>query len=179
MIPSRFAAVLAAPLLLAACAEEKPLACPEVYVLGDAMEAVHFNGPGRDLIDVTWGGRIVDVRGTCEYEIHKQTGHAILSMEVSVGVEAERGPADTERRAAFQYFVSVVDQQKNILKKQTFDLIVPFEGNRTRLTVYDQPVVLDIPLKPEQGARHFEVFVGFQLSRDQLEFNRKRQESQR
>lgn len=154
-----------------------PLPCPPVSVLGDASLLTRFReGDGRDLIDVLYGGEIGAVETSCEYSLNEDTGAAgWLSVEVAPVIFAERGPADRERRAVYPYFVTVVDAERRVLNKQTFDLVVEFPRNRTRTTVVDKPpVALTIPLKEGVRGDSFEVFIGFQLSREELDFNRRR-----
>ena len=47
-------------------------------------------------------------------------------------------------------------------------------GNRTRLVYEDQPVVLSIPLKAGAIGPDFLVYVGFQLSPEELQYNRQK-----
>lgn len=156
-------------------AEEPPPACPRISILGDAATLTRFRpGPGRDLTDVLYEGVVTGVNGSCAYA---DDGKRALSMKVSLVIEAARGPAMRDGRAAFPYFVGITDLSRNVLNKQRFSVTVVFPGNRTRLVVTDNPVALEIPVKAGRGGQDFEVFVGFQLSRPELEYNRRARRS--
>jgi hypothetical protein len=98
----------------------------------------------------------------------------LLTANFSLVIGAGIGPAADDRKTVFDYFVSVTDESLNILQKEFFRFPVEFPGNRTRITVEDEKVALDIPLKAGQDGSHFEIFIGFQLSQEQLEYNRRR-----
>jgi hypothetical protein len=58
---------------------------------------------------------------------------------------------------------------------------VEFPGNLTRVALRDDdpPVTVDIPLPAGRAATDYQILVGFQLSPDELEYNRRRQNSLR
>ena len=175
-IPGRAAAILL--LAVAACTvfqeEEPPPPCPRISILGDAATLTKFRpGPGRDLTDVLYEGVVSGVTGSCAYASAGKRANRALSMKVSLVIEAARGPANRDGRAAFPYFVGITDSSRNVLNKQRFNITVVFPGNRTRLVVTDTPVVLEIPMKAGQSWQDFDIFVGFQLSRAELEYNRR------
>ena len=157
--------------------EEPPPPCPRISILGDAATLTRFRpGPGRDLTDVLYEGVVTGVTGSCAYA---DDGKMALSMKVSLVIEAARGPANRDGRAPFPYFVGITDSSRNVLNKQRFNVTVVFPGNRTRLVVTDNPVVLEIPMKAGQSWQDFDIFVGFQLSRAELEYNRRARRSVR
>ena len=175
-IPGRPAAILL--LAVAACTvfqeEEPPPPCPRISILGDAATLTKFRpGPGKDLTDVLYEGVVSGVNGSCVYANDGKRASGALSMKVSLVIEAARGPANRDGRAAFPYFVGITDSSRNVLNKQRFNITVVFPGNRTRLVVTDYPVVLEIPMKAGQSWQDFDIFVGFQLSRAELEYNRR------
>lgn len=153
--------------------------CPPSSVLDDAATVTKFReGPGRDFIDVVAEGKISGYGGGCHYDFDMKTGEALLTVEVAVEFEAQRGSADKDRKAKFDYFVSIADKEQNILNKGVFNVDIDFPDNRTRRNVTDDnpPVVLEIKLKPEQVGKDFHIFIGFQLSESELEFNRRQRE---
>ncbi len=175
-IPGRAAAILA--LAVAACTvfqeEEPPPPCPRVSILGDAATLTKFRpGPGRDLTDVLYEGVVTNVTGRCAYANGGKGANPTVSMDVALVIEAARGPANRDGRAAFPYFVGITDSSRNVLNKERFNVRVVFPGNRTRLVITDDPVNLEIPVKAGQSGRDFTIFVGFQLSREDLEYHRR------
>ncbi len=181
-IPGRAAAILA--LAVAACTvfqeEEPPPPCPRISILGDAATLTRFRpGPGRDLTDVLYEGVVTGVTGSCAYGNAGKSANRGLSMKVALVIEAARGPANRDGRAAFSYFVGITDSSRKVLNKQRFSVTVVFPGHRTRIVVTDNPVALEIPMKAGQSGQDFEVFIGFQLSRTELEYNRRARKSVR
>jgi len=188
MVPrlARSGLVLAAGLVLAGCGaydsmrasllgKEKILACPRVSVLPEGATLTKFrSGPGRDIIDIVYQGEIRDVLRSCEYDIDDDTNAGTVAVDLSLVIGAERGAADRERQAKFTYFVAVTDGEKTVLNKTAFDAKVEFPGNRSRVTLTDAAVNLNIPLKSGQSGLEFEIIVGFQMSREEMEFNRRR-----
>lgn len=167
----RLAAVLPA-VFLGACGlfeeEGRPPPCPIAAVVGDARTlSLYAPGPGRDLTDVTFEAAIGARVTACEYDKNK------LTSQLRVEIIAQRGPADRSRRGTFEYFVVIADQDQNILAKERFTMAIDFPGNRTRVGVFEE---LDqtIHLKAGETGDNYDIYVGFQLSDDQLRENRDR-----
>ncbi len=151
------------------------LSCPEYLVVAEAAKLVRFiDGPGRDLIDIDFETEIIRVQLVCTSNIDKRTRVGTLDVDVTVTFRAERGPANRSREGRFNYFISVVDRDQKILYREAFAIKVGFPGNKTRLLLRSEPVTLEIPITPKRASRSFRIFAGLKLSRDELEFNRRR-----
>jgi hypothetical protein len=149
------------------------LSCPEYLVPADAASLVKFSdGPGRDLLDVSYEGQITGVQLGCLSNIDKQTGTGSMDVDVTLQFSAARGPANRDRRAQFDYFISVVDAKQEILYREAFPLDVTFPGNKTRVRFASKPVTLEIPITKERSNRSYRIFTGLTLSRDELRYNR-------
>lgn len=150
-----------------------PPSCPSVSILSNAERVTIFRpGPGRDLIDITAEARIDDFIARCLYDVDEETGIGRVNVELSLGMTAARGAANVDGVAEFDYFVTLMKLDKTILTKNTFTVFAPFKGNRFRLSAYDEPVILTIPIEPPQTGQDFLIYVGFQLTPDQLQYNR-------
>ena len=57
------------------------------------------------------------------------------------------------------------------LAKKVFDTEFEFEGNRNRIGATDE-LTQEIPLTSGDVGEDFDIFVGFQLSPEQLDYNR-------
>ena len=185
-LPAR-AAALTLILVLVGCGvyqnlEEKVIGkaptCPSVKILPEAATITRFKeGAGRDLIDVDFKGEIIGIKGSCGDDIDEDTGSGTMSMDLAVVMNLERGPANRSREIGFEYFISIQDPAKRVLNVETFDVKVAFPGNRTVLEWSedpDEPIILIIPLKAGQRGQDFIIKAGFQLSPEELLYNRLR-----
>lgn len=155
--------------------KDSPPPCPRISVIADAMTVTKFRpGPGRDLTDIVLEGEITAVSLECRRKLDKKTGSGQIAVEISLVFEAERGAADRDRRGALEYFIGVADRDRNVLRKELFSAPVAFTGNVMRVQVTDEPVDLRIPLKAGQTGADFEILIGFQVDRGELEHNRRR-----
>ncbi len=183
---TRVVAFIALALVVTSCSaynslfggDKKLLPCPDISMMPDTDSLTRFReGGGKDITDVDFEGKITSIRGSCKHDINEDTGEGTLTVEVGIGVDMSRGPANKDHRARFDYFVAVADSAKNIINKKIFAVDAEFPGNFTRIswTDYpDSPVILDIPLKAGQSGQDFNIFIGFQLSREALKYNRRR-----
>ena len=155
------------PVLLAACTatDEAPPVCPPAIVIKDAERLVKFEGAGRDLTDVLFELDINEARLVCEYD------DDVIESAVGIRFIAARGPKDQERLASFRYFVAVATSDRQILAREEFDLTIPFEGNRTRVVALEE-VFPNIPLRPGTDGEDYLVYIGIQLTPEELKYNR-------
>ncbi|MGB0684097.1 MAG: hypothetical protein ACPGOV_15430 [Magnetovibrionaceae bacterium] len=150
-----------------------PPPCPAISFLADASEITRFlPGPGRDLTDVVFTAEMARYAGGCGYDVDDETGRGTLTIEMQVTFAVRRGPAEKQGQVALPYFVTVTDQDRNILNKAVMEGSVGFPGNRTTVQFIDAPVVLDLPIRDGIVGTDYKVFLGFQLTRDELDFNR-------
>ncbi|MCC7273093.1 MAG: hypothetical protein IT561_10520 [Alphaproteobacteria bacterium] len=162
-------------LLLAGCsslnpfaAKDPPPACPVAIVVDDLSRMTEFRpGTGRDLADVVHSAAIERVDASCEYDRRRK-----VTVQTVVNLIVERGPADRTRKADLTYFVAVADPQGRVTARETFTTPVRFEGNFTRMQTSEETEQV-IPLGGGSGAG-YRIYVGFPLTPEQLEANRKR-----
>ncbi|MFD2204335.1 hypothetical protein [Kiloniella antarctica] len=146
--------------------EKAPPACPEIVVLKEAQEMTRFQGNGRDLTDVTFEASINNfVRGCI---LDEETN--VLKNQLVVRFELNQGPA-SDGGAKFNYFVAVATHDRKILSRESFSLVAPFEGNRTSVAIVDN-IYPSISLGRGQTGEDYIVFIGFELSRSELYYNK-------
>lgn len=163
---SRLLPGLAAGLLLAGCASEpETRPCPQAVVLSDASRQVKFSGQGRDLTDVLFEATIGTGRMVCEYDEN------VLDVDLQVQVIAARGPANSDRLANISYFVAVARSDQTVLARQSFDIAIPFPGNRTRVSGLEE-IGQVITLQGQEDGGDYRIYVGLDLTREELEYNR-------
>ena len=155
---------------LAACSGAPAIvACPDVKVVAELGNLVRFKpGDGRDITDVVMEAQFEEVRGECSVDDDE------VQMALLVVLTARRGPASTVSSDDFSMVAAVTDQDRNILSRRLVPGRFDFTGNRSRVR-YLERLKIDIPKQEQETGQDFIVFVGFDLTREQVEFNRAQQ----
>ena len=157
-------------LALAGCGMFSPketISCPRVSIVPDAAEATEFrDGPGRDLTDVVTYARVADASADCKYETRGVT------VDLQVAIAAERGPANRAGFSEVEYFVALLDKNGAVRAREKYRLRFEFIENRQRVGRIEQ---LDpfIPLPQRVDGPNWSIWIGLQLSEEQLEWNRR------
>lgn len=175
MLRKAFVAAGLAAAVLSACTPSDTVTqatCPRGGLVPDANTLVQFrDGPGRDLTDVVAQAQIVDFKITCEYATGSKAKPGVV-LDLQVAIAAERGPADRARKANLAYFVAILDGEQNIVAKDFFQAAFEFPDNRTRVGRVEE-LEPRIALKSNFDGPSYRVMIGFQLTEDQLEWNRR------
>ncbi|MEX0695517.1 MAG: hypothetical protein WD075_13790 [Rhodospirillales bacterium] len=150
------------------------LPCPSYYILEDAATLTQFqDGPGRDITDILVKAQIGEMQLACLTKVDKETDSGIMVIEIAPFVAAEMGPANTTENATLPYFVVVTDPEKNILYREVLQLKVSFKGNRTQIIMLAPPTSVEIPITPKIRNDYYRIYSGFELTREQADYNRK------
>ncbi len=154
------------------------LPCPDYRILAVAANYTAYKeGPGRDLTDVDFEGKYNNMRLGCLTKMDKETKIGTMEVDITLDFIAQRGPANKTRKATFPYFISVTDLNNKILYREEFKVSVSFAGNRTGLGFRNDPVTLELDLKPGRTGENYIVFTGFIVTPEQLKNNRARRRS--
>jgi hypothetical protein len=147
-----------------------PPPCPPVLVVNDASTFNQYRpGPGRDVIDMIFQGRIADFRGGCTWSRDRTE----VDLDISIAFDVERGPANPDRKGRFSYFVAIPAFHPTPQGKQVFPVDVAFPGNVTRMRAH-QTVRLSVPVARNKRYDDYPVYIGFQLAPAEIEENRRR-----
>lgn len=142
--------------------------CPRAGVIPEAATLTKFRpGPGRDLTDILFEVRFTNIQTTCKYDSKG------VKVDLRLALVVERGPADRSRKAEFEYVVGIPRFQPLPEWKEAFAMKAEFPGGQRRVGLSDE-VELRIPLPAGRSAADDEIVVGFQLTKDEIEFNRRR-----
>ncbi len=163
--------VIAAAASLSACGPDLPQfapTCPRTAILSDGADLTQFRAAGTDLTDMVVDGRITGLNGKCSLD---DLTH--LRTVLNVNLEVTRGPAAQARQQPVTYFVSV-SRGDTILAKQDYRLNVDFPRNSDRLRLTGEQIDLVLPVDDKLTGAAYSVLVGFQLTPEQLAFNRRR-----
>jgi hypothetical protein len=158
------AAATAACLALAACSESKLEQCPTASSLVDtAIDPVWQGNPPNYVYFV----QITKAKRDCD--IDKYTKSVTSSVDISFRAWRRPGQAATYR---VPIYVATTTEGR-IIKKDVYSVQFSFEAGQAA-TEFTQSVNA-IPLKVEQDKRaaDYGILVGFQLTRAQLDYNRR------
>lgn len=141
--------------------------CPVSGVLYEASRMVEVGEVERHE-NVGFTGSIEGVRGFCRY-----VGTNPITMEVEIDFSFGRGPMAGGDRRSYPYFVAVTRRDRNVLAKEEFAIDVKFDKNETLVRRRETVSGIEIPRATETvSGVNFEVIVGFELTPEQLAFNR-------
>lgn len=160
------AAIIAPAMLLAGCSGGGPrLTCPTAVIAPD-LETVALLRPGGSAVrDIQAAAKINAVANKCESEnggidVNTQVDFVILRSSIDV------------KRSDFPYFVAVVDAQRNILNEEVFRLAQEYVPRQTSRGITEQ-ITEHLPVKDVSTGGSYFIVVGFKLTPEQLDFNRK------
>ncbi len=156
-------------------AKKPPLPCPQIKIDRDTVQLTKFRPGGTDLTDVILEAEIIGYTGECS--VNPKTN--AVDMQVMVNFRTRLGPAaplsgaGEPRTAKFDYFVALPDFYPHPEAKKIFTAEIGFPPNVNQLRFRDAMVNLSLPLTKEIGSGDARVYLGMQLTRDELEYNRK------
>jgi hypothetical protein len=142
-------------------------ACPAVRVLYDAQRFVELDGPER-FENVGFTGEIGRVSSTCRY-----IGSDPITISLQMDMAFGKGPKAAGSTKDVVYWVSVTRKDLVPIARERYTqrVVIPVGADRVSLKSAVTEVVIPRATKDIAG-NNFEVFVGFELTDAQLEFNR-------
>jgi hypothetical protein len=165
---SAAALAAAAVLALAGCSGKSTKAglnCPPVQPAPGADAIAFFRSGGHEAKDVLAGARFYKLEATCARE---KVG---VAVNATIEFYAQRETAET-KGLTLPYFVALVDPGQHLLTEEAFQTRIPFTGADVYTESKPEKITVHIPVKNDAEATAFTVVVGFQLTPDQLAFNR-------
>ncbi len=104
---------------------------------------------------------------TSAAQCEKEKGGILINAIITINAVRV---APQVSRAEYVYFVAVVDSTRNILNEQRFTLDAQFTNQDFRQ--YVEKISVHLPLQHVSAGDGYAIIVGFQLTPEQLEFNR-------
>lgn len=143
--------------------------CPLMGVLYDTARVVKFNQPNvQRYANIEFTGEMQGVSGFCRY-VDSDPIRMNMNIEMAFG----RGPAATSERQTYRYWVAVTRRGRAPIEKVYFDVDVRFPRGQHVVTVRETIDEIVIPRANEEiSGENFEILVGFELTPEQLQFNR-------
>ena len=141
--------------------------CPSGASLADTARIVEFIGEKETYDQITYTGEVVGVKVFCRYVEDDP-----LLAEVEIDFAFGKGPQGEARQHDYPYFVAVTRRNSRVLAKQHFMTEAnfrsgPVSGRREVVS----GIVIPRADNTISGA-NFEILVGFDLTPEQLAYNR-------
>jgi hypothetical protein len=159
-------AVIALALTLAGCSGKsaEEVTCPAAAIAPD-LDAVAIFPPGSaaDPATLQAAGKIFSINSQCNGE----KGGIVVNTSIVFNMVRQ---SPNVQRVEYVYFVAVIDSARNILNEQRFTLAADFGSASFRQ--YVEKISVHLPLDHVSSGDGYTVVTGFQLTPDQLDFNR-------
>ncbi|MEM9739568.1 MAG: hypothetical protein AAF829_06830 [Pseudomonadota bacterium] len=140
--------------------------CPSAASLYESARVVKLE-EGENFGNITYTGEITDVRLFCRY-----VGGNPLEAQLELDFAFGKGPRGTQDEYIYTYWVAVTRRNGNVLAKERFATRADFSGSpidAVRETISN----IVIPRFDESiSGANFEILVGFELTDEELQFNR-------
>lgn len=146
-------------------------ACPHFDVPGSIADRFVFDGKGIDVSHQVSHTQILAVNGDCSDGPKDARQRPLTRVRLSLDLQQERGPAATQKAEDVPYFVAVVHDGQ-IIDKKTFSDTVRMPPSRSTQRVHTPLRFVDIPTGSNPQISPYSLEIGFQLSREQLDYNR-------
>lgn len=143
--------------------------CPLMGVLYDNARVVDFAAPDQQrYANIEFTGEMQGITGLCRY-----VDDDPITMNVDIEMAFGRGPAATSDRQTYRYWVAVARRGVAPIEKAYFDVDVRFPRDEAVVTRTERIERIVIPrATPDLSGENFEILVGFELTPEQLQFNR-------
>ncbi len=176
LLPALSACVLPAlaTALLSGCGPQNPdafaPACASVGLLAEAADYTDYGPDGfsrPDLSRLLSHGSIIGVSGHCSSAAGGTELHTVVQVQMAI----DRGPAAASDSLEVPYFLAVT-LDGAVVSKLALTARAQFPDNGDKVLVKTDPVVLDLPVTRHRPGSAYRIEVGFQLSPQQLDYNR-------
>ncbi|MED5548292.1 MAG: hypothetical protein VX529_02955 [Pseudomonadota bacterium] len=142
--------------------------CPSALSLYEAQRLVELEGGVVAYDNVGFTGEILAVRSLCSYYGERPI---LANLEIDMGFG--RGPAARGDARTYEYFVAITRRDLDVIHKEVFPIRVEFDAGEDRVYLTEEIDAISIP-RADEGTSgvNFEIIVGFELTPEQIAFNR-------
>lgn len=132
-------------------------------------EAVFVPKTTPDPSNQLFAVEITSVKGDCD--VDKKATNADVSLEVHF--RATRAPSGVAAEYSVPYFVAVTEGTERVLAKKTFTVQFAFAPGQATADFVDSVASTEVTAKGDKRTYDYQVLVGLQLTKEQLEYNRR------
>lgn len=165
----RFAVIAGLALLVSSCQSSKKLQfCPGWSSVLDAVVVTQFKpGAAPDPANALYSAKITNVDGNCSFD--KAGKKADSSIDVSF-VAARPAAGDAAAYTA-PYFVAVT-QGARIVTRSARTVTFSFAAGETTATAEEHVSSVDLVTDGDNKPYDYQILVGFQLTKEQYDYNK-------
>ncbi|MDY0030054.1 MAG: hypothetical protein RBR86_08960 [Pseudobdellovibrionaceae bacterium] len=150
---------------------ELPANCPQIKVLDDLATISQFsNSKTPKAEEMIASASFASLDATCSVAPNSVTLEITLDFDGQVGPVGKKNQS-SEANFAYPYFLSVITPGGQILSKDVFALSMIYSDGKDMVHKQDR-LRQTIPLMAGQAANQYQIVIGFQLSEDELAYNR-------
>ena len=162
------AAIIVA-LSVAGCSGDKEDICPTMSGVTDAsVQTVFRPGAAQDPANVLYTAEIMGVTGACDFDKKSRETDACLRIDF----RATRAPSSAEAHYVVPYFVAVTEGAR-ILARRNYSVTLSFQSGQTVATTTDTVGSTQLITAKDKQPYDYQILVGLQLSRADLDYNRR------
>jgi len=148
-----------------------PDKCPGIEVLPDTKSITYFEGDHIGSA-ITARAQLVDIKGGCDYSKDSVIVDLDMIMKGHITDKGRYdGRKDLEAFMTFPYFVAVMDPDGKLIDKKIMATAMRFQPSIDDLD-HAEKITQTIPLKDVSLGSKYTITLGFQLNRQQLDYNR-------
>jgi hypothetical protein len=167
--PLRLSLIVILALTAASCtSQRKLLFCPGMTSVLDAVVVTQFK-PGAPAVPASalYTAKISGVTGDCNFDKQGKTSNS----SVDVSFTATRPVAGEAVEYTVPYFVAVT-QTERIITKQERSVTIAFAAGETTATAEDHVGSVNLVTDGNNKPYDYQILVGFQLTKDQYDYNK-------
>lgn len=146
--------------------------CPSIELVNELTLLSDFGENAEQTPDNLISGVVMRKEASsCEYGGRSVTVDLKLAFDGQLGPKGRSAGNDTPF-FSYPFFVAVTSSSGKILAKEVFAASINYEGGQDRQTYYENLRQI-IPVDSRSAGKNLKVMTGFQLTQEQLAFNRK------
>ncbi len=145
--------------------------CPEVQIVDDLSSLSDFTSPNKQYKEhLISRVDLISAESTCKLASKSVIVDLKLIFNGTLGAKGRQNSAD-KPFFSYPYFVAVTAPNGKIMAKEIFAASVTFNPNENNHSYYEKLRQI-IPIDSKERANLYKILIGFQVTPDQLAYNR-------
>ncbi|MGH1456915.1 MAG: hypothetical protein ACRBDI_09055 [Alphaproteobacteria bacterium] len=145
--------------------------CPQVEIVDDLSSISDFTNPQKqNKANLVSRVDLRSAESTCKLASKSAVVDLKLIFDGKLGTKGRANKSD-KPFFSYPFFVAVTSPSGKIMAKEIFAASLTYPPNETSHTYYEKLRQI-IPIKGKDQARYYKILIGFQVTPDQLNYNR-------